>query len=152
MACANPTLHLLWDSVMLSADSYLYSFFLCSIWNCTLDSQQGFEVLHCSLDQTVNCLLLPQWPVKLPLLGLEHLEKSAQISRIFAGEFLNLPFIFTVFLPCILKKKAHSQPGFMNPSPLLWGQKWAVYLHFTDMQTEWQVVPRAAFRRLTCSI
>lgn len=111
MACVNLTLHLLRASLMLSGYSYLSSFHLCSIWNYTLDSQQGFEVLHHSSDQTVNCLILPQRPVKVPLLGLglEHLEKPNQISRISVREFLNrcrclifLLYFICAFWKCIL--------------------------------------------------
>lgn len=155
MVCVSFTLHLLWASVMPSVDSCLSSFCVCCSWNCTLGGQQGFEVSHCSSDQTANCLLLPQRLGKVPLLGLglEHLEKSARISRIFAREFLSrcLCFLFLLYFICAFWK-CLSLPGFINPSPLLWGQEWAVYLHFTDVQTEWQVVPRAAFRRLAGSI
>lgn len=159
MVCVSVSPHLLWASVMPSVDSCLSSFRVCCSWNCilggTLGGQQRFEVSHCSSDQTANCLLLPQRPVRVPLLGLgfEHLEKSARISRTFTREFLSTCLCF-LFLLYFIRAfwKCLSLPGFINPSPLLWGQEWAVYLHFTDVQTEWQVVPRAAFRRLACSI
>lgn len=128
--------------------------FLC-VLHLKLHPGWSARVLGLTLFSRSNSLLLPWRPVNSHSwgLGLEYLEKYTQniknpCKRI--SESMSLLFIFTVFHLCILK--VPSLPGFINLSPLLWGQEWAVYLHFTDVQTEWQVVPRAAFRRLVCSI